>query len=190
MNASTARLVLGIGEEIGCFQSHLHPSRCRDRGEQKEGAGTEVVVGQCDHVVGWKQTSGQSRFDFQDDLVDESFPLACLELDLEKVMSPEEKKKLYEAIGYDENNTSTSAYPTDVSELLPDVLNVKTNLDFLSLVHRYRSGHSTEDARREYLVENQSDRHAVSKSSPENPPQARSLPDIVSLLVLQFQTLA
>ncbi|CAF3586652.1 unnamed protein product [Adineta steineri] len=33
------------------------------------------------------------------------------ELDLEKVMSPEEKKKLYDAIGYEGEDTSTSTYP-------------------------------------------------------------------------------
>jgi hypothetical protein len=38
-----------------------------------------------------------------------------LELDLEKVMTPEEKKKLYDAIGYEGEDTSTSSYPEDVS---------------------------------------------------------------------------
>jgi hypothetical protein len=36
------------------------------------------------------------------------------ELDLEKVMSPEEKKKLYEAIGYAGEDTSTTTYPDEV----------------------------------------------------------------------------
>ncbi len=38
-----------------------------------------------------------------------------LELDLEKVMSPEEKKKLYDAIGYEGEDTSSSTYPEEVS---------------------------------------------------------------------------
>ncbi|CAF3380389.1 unnamed protein product [Rotaria sp. Silwood1] len=36
------------------------------------------------------------------------------ELDLEKVMSPEEKKKLYDAIGYAGEDTSTSTYPEEI----------------------------------------------------------------------------
>lgn len=38
-----------------------------------------------------------------------------LELDLEKVMSPEEKKKLFDAIGYEGEDTSTSSYPEEVN---------------------------------------------------------------------------
>ncbi len=37
-----------------------------------------------------------------------------LELDLENVMSPEEKKKLYDAIGYAGEDTSTTTYPDEV----------------------------------------------------------------------------
>ena len=39
----------------------------------------------------------------------------CIELDLEKVMSADEKKKLYDAIGYEGEDTSTSSYPATVS---------------------------------------------------------------------------
>ncbi len=38
-----------------------------------------------------------------------------LELDLEKVMSPDEKKKLFDAIGYEGEDTSTSSYPEEVN---------------------------------------------------------------------------
>jgi len=38
-----------------------------------------------------------------------------LELDLEKVMSPDEKKKLFDAIGYEGEDTSTSSYPEAVN---------------------------------------------------------------------------
>lgn len=37
-----------------------------------------------------------------------------VELDLEKVMSPDEKQKLYDAIGYEGEDTSTSTYPEEV----------------------------------------------------------------------------
>ncbi len=37
-----------------------------------------------------------------------------VELDIEKVMSPDEKKKLYDAIGYEGEDTSTSTYPEEV----------------------------------------------------------------------------
>ena len=37
------------------------------------------------------------------------------ELDLQKVWSPDEKKKLYDAIGYDGEDTSTLSYPKEVS---------------------------------------------------------------------------
>jgi hypothetical protein len=40
--------------------------------------------------------------------------LLFIELDLEKVMSPDEKKKLYDAIGYEGEDTSTSTYPEEV----------------------------------------------------------------------------
>ena len=40
--------------------------------------------------------------------------LAVIELDLEKVMSPDEKKKLFDAIGYAGEDTSTSTYPEEV----------------------------------------------------------------------------
>ncbi|CAF4352365.1 unnamed protein product, partial [Adineta steineri] len=39
------------------------------------------------------------------------------ELDLEKVMSPEEKNKLYEAIGYAGEDTSTSTYPEEYVDI-------------------------------------------------------------------------
>ncbi len=42
------------------------------------------------------------------------FSPRLLDLDLEKVMSPEEKKKLYEAIGYAGEDTSTTTYPDEV----------------------------------------------------------------------------
>lgn len=42
------------------------------------------------------------------------FSFLLLELDLEKVMSPEEQKKLYDAIGYAGEDTSTSTYPEEV----------------------------------------------------------------------------
>ncbi len=37
-----------------------------------------------------------------------------LELDVEKVMTPQEKQKLYDAIGYEGEDTSTSSYPIEV----------------------------------------------------------------------------
>lgn len=37
-----------------------------------------------------------------------------VELDLEKVMSPDEKQKLYDAIGYEGEDTSTTTYPEEV----------------------------------------------------------------------------
>jgi len=37
-----------------------------------------------------------------------------LDLDLEKVMSPDEKQKLFDAIGYEGEDTSTSTYPEEV----------------------------------------------------------------------------
>ncbi|CAF4795165.1 unnamed protein product, partial [Rotaria sp. Silwood2] len=37
------------------------------------------------------------------------------ELDFEKVMTPEEKKKLYDAIGYEGEDTSTITYPEEVN---------------------------------------------------------------------------
>jgi hypothetical protein len=37
-----------------------------------------------------------------------------VELDLEKVMSPDEKQKLYDAIGYEGEDTTTSTYPDEV----------------------------------------------------------------------------
>ncbi|CAF0895845.1 unnamed protein product [Rotaria sp. Silwood1] len=39
------------------------------------------------------------------------------ELDLEQVMSPEEKKKLYDAIGYEGEDTSTSTYPEEYIDI-------------------------------------------------------------------------
>ncbi|CAF2796909.1 unnamed protein product [Rotaria sp. Silwood2] len=39
------------------------------------------------------------------------------ELDFEKVMSPEEKKKLYDAIGYEGEDTSTSTYPEEFIDI-------------------------------------------------------------------------
>ncbi|CAF0869350.1 unnamed protein product [Rotaria sordida] len=39
------------------------------------------------------------------------------ELDLEKVMSPEEKKRLYDAIGYAGEDTSTSSYPEEYVDI-------------------------------------------------------------------------
>jgi len=47
-----------------------------------------------------------------------SFSLVFVELDLEKVMSPDEKKKLYDAIGYEGEDTSTSTYPEEVRSLV------------------------------------------------------------------------
>jgi hypothetical protein len=44
--------------------------------------------------------------------------LVFVELDLEKVMSPDEKKKLYDAIGYEGEDTSTSTYPEEVRSLV------------------------------------------------------------------------
>ena len=105
-------------------------------------------------------------------------------------MSPEEKKKMYDAIGYDESSASTSAYPTDVREPLPDILNRAKHVGLFSLVHRHRSGHSIEDARREYMVETQPDRHAVSQSLARRILfMSVATLDTASLLVLQFQTL-
>jgi hypothetical protein len=37
-----------------------------------------------------------------------------IELDLEKVISDEEKKKFYETIGYEGEDTSTLTYPKEV----------------------------------------------------------------------------
>ncbi|CAF1265249.1 unnamed protein product [Rotaria sordida] len=39
------------------------------------------------------------------------------ELDIEQVMSPEEKKKLYDAIGYEGEDTSTSTYPEEYIDI-------------------------------------------------------------------------
>lgn len=45
-----------------------------------------------------------------------------VELDLEKVMSPDEKQKLYDAIGYEGEDTSTSTYPEEVRLFIWDYL--------------------------------------------------------------------
>jgi hypothetical protein len=61
--------------------------------------------------------------------------LFCIELDLEKVMSVDEKKKLYEAIGYAGDDTSTSTYPEEVCSLFSSSIE-----HVVSRVARSRSG--------------------------------------------------
>ena len=50
-----------------------------------------------------------------------------VELDLEKVMSPDEKQKLYDAIGYEGEDTSTSTYPEEVRFLFGTIWNHSRN---------------------------------------------------------------
>ncbi len=45
--------------------------------------------------------------------IDEIF--SCLALDVEKVMTPDEKKKFFDAIGYEGEDTSKTSYPVEVS---------------------------------------------------------------------------
>jgi hypothetical protein len=45
--------------------------------------------------------------------MDEIF--SCLALDVEKVMTPDEKKKFFDAIGYEGEDTSKTSYPVEVS---------------------------------------------------------------------------
>ena len=51
------------------------------------------------------------------DFITEPLFVCFVELDLEKVMSPDEKKKLYDAIGYEGEDTTTSTYPEEVRSL-------------------------------------------------------------------------
>jgi len=43
--------------------------------------------------------------------------MSILDLDLDNVMSADEKKKLYDAIGYEGEDTSTTSYPSNVRSI-------------------------------------------------------------------------
>ena len=70
------------------------------------------MVGKRLELVEWKQKSGRSEC-VQRRFVDSTCFFSS-DLDLEKVMSPEEKQKLFEAIGYAGEDTSTTTYPEEV----------------------------------------------------------------------------
>ena len=102
----------GIGEETRRVQSDVHSSQRGNRSEEEKRTGAEDVVGKRVELVGWKQKSGRSEC--VENCFDSSFDAFRSDLDLEKVMSPEEKQKLFEAIGYAGEDTSTMTYPEEV----------------------------------------------------------------------------
>ena len=74
------------------------------------------MVGKRVQLVEWKQRKRRSRLSLPvaSRVSTDRSSLVVVELDLEKVMSPDEKKKLFEAIGYAGEDTSTSTYPEEV----------------------------------------------------------------------------
>lgn len=74
-----------------------------------------------------------------------------IELDVQKMMSPEEKKKLFDAIGYEGEDISKSSYPKTVS------LGSLNQIDLFPKISvcGYRYEYSIEIIGCEYLVETQ-----------------------------------
>jgi hypothetical protein len=85
-----------------------------------------------------------------------------LELDFDTIMSSDEKQKIYAAIGYDGDDTSTSTYPDEVdSNVLPFIVRDRS---FACLVRRCRSCPTFEYIGRDDFIETQRQRCPVNRT--------------------------